>query len=215
MPGSTTGSTTAAPMPTAPDALHADAVRLLTAWHHLGSSGTPTPPPSVPADQLALRIDYLDFLGEHPDAMRRSNRIGHLTSSALVVDVANAAVLLTLHPLVGRWLQLGGHIEATDESVRAAAAREAVEEGGIHGIEIDPAPLRLDRHAVRCRDGVGGETLLDHLDVQFLAVAPTGSVARISSESLDLRWWPWAALPDDTDDSVHALVAAARWRLGA
>ena len=191
------------PMTTTPDPLHSDATRVLCAWV------APT------ADQDILRQDYLTFLAAHPDAMTRGNRIGHLTGSALVVDPSREAVLLTLHPLVGRWLQLGGHVEASDATLVDAAQRESVEEGGIEGIHVDPAPLRLDRHRVRCRDGRGGETLLDHLDVQFLALAPPGGVEQRSSESLDLRWWPWMALPQDTDASVRALVQAARVRLDA
>jgi 8-oxo-dGTP pyrophosphatase MutT (NUDIX family) len=188
-------------MPT--DPLHADAVRVLEDWQ----------PPAT--DQSDLRRDYLDYLAQHPDAMTRSNRSGHLTGSALIVDTSREAVLLTLHPLVGRWLQLGGHVESDDASLVDAARREAVEEGGIAGIRIDPSPLRLDRHRVRCRDGAGGQDVLDHLDVQFLGIAPDRGIERLSSESLDLRWWPWAALPEDADESVRSLVAAALARLGA
>jgi len=186
---------------TAPDRLHRGAVDLLTDWR------APSP------DQDTLRQAYLTFLQAHSDAMTRHNRVGHITGSALVVDVERQGVLLTLHPLVGRWLQLGGHVEATDESLVDAARRESVEEGGIASIDIDPAPLRLDRHRVRCRDGHGGETTLDHLDVQFLVIAAPGSIERRSSESIDLRWWPWSALPEDTDASVRDLVEAARRRL--
>jgi hypothetical protein len=46
-------------------------------------------------------------------------------------------------------------------------------------------------------------------------LAPPGGVEQRSSESLDLRWWPWAALPEDIDDSVARLVEAARTRLDA
>ena len=53
-------------------------------------------------------------------------------------------VLLTLHPRVGAWLQLGGHLEDTDPSLLAAAAREAAEESGIAGIVLDPVPVDLD-----------------------------------------------------------------------
>ena len=108
---------TNAPMTTTPDppmtarsrraggAAHSDALRVLARWQ----------PPS--ASQEALRRDYLEFLDAHPDATRRSHRHGHLTGSALVVDPSREAVLLTLHPLVGRWLQLGGHIEDDDASL--------------------------------------------------------------------------------------------------
>jgi 8-oxo-dGTP pyrophosphatase MutT (NUDIX family) len=189
--------------PGPPGTLHEDAVGVLTAWQ-----------PDDPG-QRRLRTDYLDHLAVHGDALSRSNRRGHLTGSALVVDVERERVLLTLHPLVGRWLQLGGHIEDTDTSLVAAALREAREEGGIDEIEVDPSPLRLDRHSVRCRDARGDFTMLDHLDVQFLAIAPTGAVARQSDESLDLRWWAWSALPEDTDASVRSLVATARIRVDA
>ena len=188
--------------PMTPDPLHVDAVRVLSDW------SAPT------AAQDALRRDYLSFLDAHPDAMTRGNRVGHVTGSALVVDTVREAVLLTLHPLVGRWLQLGGHIEASDATLVDAARRESIEEGGIDTVDIDTRPLRLDRHRVRCRDGRGGEDLLDHLDVQFLVLTPPGSVEQRSSESLDLRWWPWSALPDGTDDSVRVLVQEARSRLG-
>ena len=188
-------------MPTTPDALHADAVEQLASWT------APSP------DQDRVRRDYLAFLDEHPDAMTRGNRLGHLTGSALVVDPSRAAVLLTLHPLVGRWLQLGGHVEPTDATLVDAARREAIEEGGIDALDIDHSPLRLDRHRVRCRDGRGGESVLDHLDVQFLVIAPPGAIERRSSESTDLRWWPWSALPEGTDASVRALVDSALKRL--
>ena len=58
---------------------------------------------------------------------------GHLTASALVLDATGEHVLLTLHPRVGAWVSLGGHIEPEDGTVLAAASREAYEESGIAG----------------------------------------------------------------------------------
>jgi 8-oxo-dGTP pyrophosphatase MutT (NUDIX family) len=182
--------------------LHVDAVTLLRDW---------TPPT---ADQGALRDDYLAHMSLHEDGHLRAQRTGYLTASTLVVDADNRRVLLTLHPLVGRWLQLGGHIEADDASVTAAAYREAMEESGIARVEVDPVPVQLDRHLVTCRDGEGGSITLAHLDIQFVALAAAGSTARRSDESLDLRWWPWDALPEQSDNSVRSLVEGARRRLG-
>jgi hypothetical protein len=39
-------------------------------------------------------------------------------------------VLLTLHPRLGRWVQLGATCEPSDVDILAAARREAVEESG-------------------------------------------------------------------------------------
>lgn len=172
--------------------LHADARRVLEGWS-----------PSDPGQQR-LREEYLQFLAEHPDAMARSCRVGHLTSSALVMDASRRRVLLTLHPKVGRWLQLGGHNEIGDASVRDAARREAREESGILEVEVSSRPLRLDRHAVPCAGGPS-----EHLDVQYLALVADDAEPVISSESDDLQWFDLAALPTELDDSVRALIDEA------
>ena len=173
-------------------ALHADAMRVLGAWDH------PEP------QQRVLRDQYLAFLREHPDAMSRSCWAGHLTSSALVMDADRTRVLLTLHPKVGRWLQLGGHNEVDDSSMQAAARREAIEESGIADVTVAAVPLRLDRHPVPC----GGQ-FSEHLDVQYLALVPTDAVAVMSEESDDLQWFAVNALPSPLDPSVRALVEQA------
>ncbi|MFC5995545.1 NUDIX hydrolase [Pseudonocardia hispaniensis] len=163
------------------------------------------------AQQRALQHAILAFLDARPhDACDRSCEPGHLTASALVVDAAGEHTLLTLHPRVGRWVQLGGHCEPGDATLRDAALREATEESGIDGLTIDDEPLHLDVHPVTCSLG----TPTRHLDVRFLVRAPAGAEARISDESLDLRWWPLDRLPDDAD-TVPAMVSAVRARIAA
>lgn len=162
-----------------------------------------TPPTD---DQRALKFAVLAFLDARPaDACDRSCVPGHLTASALLLDAAGGRTLLTLHPRVGRWVQLGGHCEPGDSSLRDAALREATEESGINGLTISATPLRIDVHPITCSLGLPTR----HLDVQYLVHAPVGAVETISDESDDLRWWPLDALPRDSD-SVPTLVAAAQ-----
>lgn len=162
----------------------------------------------TPADpaQDSLRYAVLAFVLARPDACRRSCEPGHVTASALVLDHTGTRTLLTLHPRVGRWLQLGGHCEDGDPDIAAAALREATEESGIAGLTVDPVPAALHVHALTCSGGAATH----HLDVQFVARAPADAEIAVSDESLDLRWWPLDALPDDADFGLRQLVGAAR-----
>ena len=172
--------------------LHADAVEVLTSWQA----------PDEPQEKL--RAAFLRHLDDHEDGMWRECRSAHVTASALVVDPSRSAVLLTLHPKVGRWLQTGGHCEPHDASLAAAARREAVEESGLTEVRLLPRPAVLDRHDVACG---GGRSV--HLDVQYVAVAAAGALHRRSVESDDLAWFPMSALPEGVDASVRRLVARA------
>lgn len=172
--------------------LHADAVSVLGGWQ--------------PADreQEALRQAYLGFLAARPDACARSCEPGHITASALVLDATGERTLLTLHPRVGRWLQLGGHCEPTDETLLAAALREATEESGIRGLRIESKPIHLDVHPITCSLGVPTR----HFDVRFLVRAPVGAQPVRSAESVDLQWWPLDSLPANVDDLIPMIDAA-------
>jgi 8-oxo-dGTP pyrophosphatase MutT (NUDIX family) len=160
--------------------LHENALRVLTDWR------------PGQAAQESLRQAFLGFLAARDDACTRSCAAGHLTASAVVLAADRTHVLLTLHPRVGKWLQLGGHCEPEDVTLAGAALREATEESGVDGLVIDPAPIRLDVHPITCSLGVPTR----HFDVQFVVRAPMDARPRMSAESLDLRWWPLDGLPD-------------------
>ncbi|WP_031044300.1 NUDIX hydrolase [Streptomyces sp. NRRL F-5650] len=155
--------------------------------------------------QDELRQVYLDHLAAHPDGMWKACADGHITASAMVIDPSRERVLLTLHKKLRMWLQMGGHCEPADETLARSALREGTEESGIAGLTLLPGgPVRLDRHHTPCAW---------HLDVQYAALAPEGAVEAISEESLDLRWFPYAEVPDVADASVVRLLEATRARL--
>lgn len=174
--------------------LHESVVDTLRRWQ-----------PTDPA-QDSVRNAVLAFVLARPDACLRACVPGHITASALVLDHTGSQTVLTLHPRLGRWVQLGGHCEESDADIVSAALREAAEESGIDGLTIDDMPAAIHVHALTCSLGVPTH----HLDIQFIAHAPPGAEITCSDESLDLRWWPLDGLPEGSDYGLTQLARAAQ-----
>lgn len=182
--------------------LHRSTVDLLTSW------AAPN------ADQDVLRHTILAFLGSAPRGCLREWEPGHITASAIVFNAARTHVLLTLHPRVGKWLQLGGHCEESDADIAAAATREAREESGIADLPAVSELARITTHPITCSLGVPTR----HLDMQFVCVAEDSGddLPHIeqSSESVDLAWWPVNDLPADAEHpGIPDLISAGLARL--
>jgi 8-oxo-dGTP pyrophosphatase MutT (NUDIX family) len=178
------------------DRVHADALRVLRRW--------PAPDPG----QESLRRAYVEHLERRPDGVRRGCFPDHLTAGTVVLSHDGSAVLLNLHRKARRWFAFGGHVEEADASLAEAALREAVEESGVRSLDFDAEPVHLDLHEVGFCDPRG---TVRHLDVRYCAVAPADAEHDVSDESLDVRWWPIAALPE-LEDEMHTLIALARAR---
>ncbi|MEU4243223.1 NUDIX hydrolase [Actinoplanes sp. NPDC026619] len=183
------------------NALHADAVRVLSAWRATTEEGD------------LNRKRTLELLADGPVAMTRAHRAGHVTASALVVD-PDGRVLLCLHGRLGKWMQLGGHCEPADQTLAEAALREATEESGITGLRIDPDPIDVDVHEVRCGAAEGTPaTGSVHYDVRFLVHSPAGATEQISDESADLAWFTPEALPTPLASATARQIPPALARL--
>jgi 8-oxo-dGTP pyrophosphatase MutT (NUDIX family) len=151
-------------------------------------------------------MGYLAYLAMHPDAMWKQGPPAHFTASCLVLDRTGSRALLTLHRKAGAWLQFGGHFEPGDTDAHAAAQRESREESGMTTLVARPELVQLDRHRLVNSFGRCSE----HLDLRFVAVADDDATHAVSEESLDVRWWPTDALPQQTRHELEPLVSAAR-----
>jgi 8-oxo-dGTP pyrophosphatase MutT (NUDIX family) len=193
---------TAAPaeeVPVAYLALREDALARLGSWE------------APDAQQEQWRRELLDHCAEHPGALWKQGPRQHLTTGAIVLSPSLERVLLTLHAKAGMWLQFGGHFEPEDGTVLAAATREAREESGLPGLELDPRIVELHRHELlapafgRCAE---------HLDIRFAGIAPDDAAYEVSDESLDVAWWPADSMPPETEAELGPLVRAAQRMLG-
>ena len=152
------------------------------------------------------------FVREEPNCFRNDCWSGHITGSSWLLDGAGSRALLTHHKKLGKWLQLGGHVDGEPEVWRAAL-REAREESGLQRFRVSERPLDLDIHPIPAH---GDEPEHLHLDVRFLLRVEPGQELVRSHESLDLRWFPVDELPSVTaEESVLRLQRKAELVLRA
>ena len=145
------------------------------------------------------------FIDSHPDCFHRSCRVGHITGSACLVDIAGDRVLLAHHRKLGRWLQPGGHSDG-DPDTLTVALREAREESGLDVRVLDDAIFDIDVHRIPARDR---EPAHLHFDVRFLVQAEDDRF-RVSDESHALAWVPAMGL-DALTDEESVLRMARKW----
>jgi len=142
-----------------------------------------------------------------PEAFGRAGGDGHLTGSAWLLSADGASVLLTHHRKLDRWLQLGGHADG-DQDLGRVARREAEEESGLAGLQLEGGILDLDCHLIPAR---GDEPAHFHYDVRFVVRATCAGRFTVSAESKALAWRDIAALQQDPAIDVSLKRMAGKY----
>jgi len=150
---------------------------------------------------------FQDLLADAEDPFRRERLAGHFTASCWLVDRSGERVLLTHHRKLGLWLQLGGHADGEHDLVQTAL-REAEEESGLTGLQIEPDIYDLDRHWIPEHRGVPPHW---HYDVRYVVHAGEREDYTVSEESLALAWRPIAELAHDPQADASVARMARKW----
>ena len=163
----------------------------------------------VTDDMQQAELDRVtDHLANHGGAaLAKAGHPIHLTASCFVFDETLEETLLTFHRKGQFWVQLGGHLEEDDLSLREAAIREFREESGISTAAwFSALPLDTNIHDVSSAFG----TCRTHIDLAFGAVVPRGATTSVSAESDDLGWHSVLRLPSGSVTGLAARAARIR-----
>ena len=154
-----------------------------------------------------VRIEEL--LRRAPDPFTREHR-DHITGSAVVARPDGSAFLMVYHRRLQRWLQPGGHVESGDESVLAAALREAREETGVAALEIANGGriLDLDVHPIPATSKRPAHV---HHDLRFLLTTRADATVAEPLEIEKVAWFSMEeALASGADESLARALRKAR-----
>ncbi len=150
----------------------------------------------------------------HPDLLSKECEPGHITGSALIIDLKNGRYLLHYHKSLNKWLQFGGHGEGEADPAETAM-REAVEESGLTDLRffpaVSPRPLDIDVHTIPAKNGQPEHL---HLDFRYLLATEKTEPQRLDKkESGRFRWFRFDQLSDlepRVDPGLFRLILKAK-----
>ncbi|WP_329105521.1 NUDIX domain-containing protein [Streptomyces sp. NBC_01439] len=151
-------------------------------------------------------------LDEPDEPTSRTTVPGHITCSAVVID-RHRRVLHVHHRASGLALPPGGHVDAADRTLLAAALREVHEEVGIapgnlcltH--QLLDGPIDIGIHDIAARPAKG-ETEHQHYDVQFVFNLAHG-VAPIVLQDDEVSGAQWLPFEQVTSPTLRAKLLAS------
>ncbi|HHT20746.1 MAG TPA: NUDIX hydrolase [Tissierellia bacterium] len=149
-------------------------------------------------EEAAVVTEFEQFLIENDQPMDRHHLPGHITACVWIRSHDRTKVLLLDHKKLGKWIQLGGHIEP-GESPLLAAWREAREESGLKSLRL-VSPEIFDL-AIHDFPAIGDFPAHQHFDIRYLFEADGDEVPLSSPESHAVHWIDRSELGRYTDEA--------------
>lgn len=146
--------------------------------------------------QDSARLQRTQALLAMPDVISRSNMVGHVTASILVLNPEQTAVLTIHHKHLNQRLNPGGHIDEEGNPFDAAL-REGEEEVGLPPNSVnaistwDPTScaLDIDAHPIPANAKKGEGDHFHHDIVYATVLKPGFELNTVDDEGVDNREW--------------------------
>jgi 8-oxo-dGTP pyrophosphatase MutT (NUDIX family) len=144
-----------------------------------------------------------------PDILQETCVEGHVTGSALLLDVSSGKFLLHFHKKVKKWLQFGGHMDG-ELNPADTALREVKEESGIENIYFFPSkndvtPIDIEIQQIPEYNAKPAHL---HYDFRFLIATDTPEQLNTGLENVSNEF-AWISI-EDIDDPKYDLETAAK-----
>lgn len=104
----------------------------------------------IPFDEQEERDkeQFLEFIETFDNVLTRENKIGHFSSSALVVNKERTKMLVVYHIINDGWVYPGGHADG-ESDLLSVAVREVYEETGLRPNVLDNSIFGLQSVPIR------------------------------------------------------------------
>ena len=165
---------------------------------------------SNPSEKITVRTTVL--INSDKSFISRKNFSGHITASAFVLDRTLSKILLVQHKNLNKYIQPGGHVDETDESIHSAARRELEEETGFAGGTFVPLnkafpdiPIDIDIHTIP-ENSKKQEPEHIHVDFRYVFILENDNQGKISEEEIgDIVWKPISEFERMNSDTGRAV----------
>lgn len=143
---------------------------------------------------------FLSFVNTYDDVLTRNNIIGHISSSAFVVNKERTKMLVIYHIINDGWMYPGGHADG-EEDLLSVAVREVAEETGLKAKVLDENIFAIQAAATNGHIKRGKYVSAHiHFDVLYLMEAnDKDSLTFRDDESKGIKW---IDLKDATNNEI-------------
>jgi 8-oxo-dGTP pyrophosphatase MutT (NUDIX family) len=146
------------------------------------------------------------FLTKYDDFWSKKNTVGQITCACWVVNKERTKALMTHHLKLNRWLQLGGHLEAEDNTIVDSCIRELKEESGIYNFKLLREEIfDLDVHPIpESKKGVPAHI---HYDIRMVFEADENEPIQFDiSESNNITWMSIEEVKQLNNESITRMI---------